>query len=280
MSSLYFFQLCFLVETINRPAQKPLDSLHYHDKSHVAVHTETIAQDQNHTIGEYQVVSQTMPSALQALKSMKDTDALPILNEFLESSNSEQRYIQTLLQGSEMKKLESNERADIKPPIIASMVSLGSQSAILFYTICNKYNSQAPLEERFYLVLLQTIRRDLISCEQHCLSRCAFDEDTGTFPERDYFIWRAFVGLFSLSKTLEANPCTTYVGIDTAKARDLEELQFCFEGFVQRWSKATGGITDWKTGQEALARITWPQALLDVEMAETIWRRAMGGLYF
>ena len=210
---------------------------------------------------------------------MKDTDALPILNEFLEASNSEQRYIQMLLQGSEMKK-EPSRTADTKQPVIASMVSLGSHSAILFYTICNKYSSQVPLEERFYLVLLQTIRRDLIGCEHHCLSLCAFDEDTGTFPERDYFFWRAFVGLLSLSKTLKASLCNVRAGIHNAKIRELEELQFCFEGFVQRWSKAIGGMTDWQTAQETLGRITWPQALQDAEMAEVIWRRAMDWLNF
>ena len=220
-----------------------------------------------------QTLPQLVPrplSALEELKSIKDEDAMPIINHLIEISNVDQWYIQMLRQGAITTTLDNRIAGASKRPVMAPLVSIGSTSAMVFSTVL-KQSSGVALEIRFYLALLSNLRRDLSKGESQYLSQRL--ENPVVFPERDFFFWRAFIGALSLCKARTI--FTIHQGIDNARICSIEELQFCFEGFIKRWSESIGGIRDWSVAQETLARTAWPEDQVDRKEAEMIWSRAM-----
>lgn len=159
---------------------------------------------------------------------------------------------------------------------VSSLTGMTAAAPLYLHTVLEHLNGGYPVNMTLHVMVLTILRRDCMQCaNRHLHSR-----NNGTLSSRDFWFWRVFVGAFALAKAIEVALATVAGVLDINAEREnrvrvdeLQDLQFTFDGLIQRWSKVSG-VSDWYTARKVLSWVAWPRVGPNQKVAEAIWWRA------
>ncbi|KAI9150058.1 Sterol regulatory element-binding protein [Paramyrothecium foliicola] len=178
----------------------------------------------------------------------------------------------------------SSAKTAPRKPMIASLTGIGTAAALFLHSVLENYNGGFPVDMRLHTAVLLILRRDLTLCEDRNLRQDMMSA-SGETANRDFWFWRVFAGAFSLAKAMEVALAAAAGATDLmaeaetrGMVKDLQDLEFCYDGFIQRYSEATG-VLEWREAREVLAKVVWPEFEPSENMAQGLWERAVGWPY-
>ncbi|KAH7009930.1 hypothetical protein EDB80DRAFT_714103 [Ilyonectria destructans] len=138
--------------------------------------------------------------------------------------------------------------------MMASWSGVFSAASLYLQAVLVLWNAGQPLEPRLHRRVLLILKQDL--------DRLDYMEEPGNAVASDFWLWRAFLGAFSLARH---HKCTQEM---------VQTLQPYFEDLIGRWILKTG-ITVWAKAKERLALIVWPDGFRHDDVAEAVWNCAV-----
>lgn len=159
------------------------------------------------------------------------------------------RLHQTIVSSHITSLAEADGRA--APGSATSWSSMCIASGLYSHSVLGLSDQSGPIDGRL-------LRRFLY------LLVCDLDKDTQgmrTTVPPDLWYWKAFIGAYSITKHQMKAPGELPEGIEVV-----------FDGFICRWSRATG-IFIWEEAQRRLAHITWPLSGPQ-DVGAKLWMRA------
>ncbi|KAF5237871.1 hypothetical protein FANTH_10585 [Fusarium anthophilum] len=124
-------------------------------------------------------------------------------------------------------------------------------SSLYMHSVLELWNGVEPMDAHLLRRLLCILNRDL----GQSVSTLGLNDST------DFWIWRAFLGAYSIAKQ-KAN----------SHGPLLDGLQRAFTGYVEAWTRVTG-LALWEEAHARLVSVAWP-ANMNYETGRSVWINA------
>jgi hypothetical protein len=149
-------------------------------------------------------------------------------------------------------------------PWMSSWLGIASTGNLYYYSVVRLQHAEQPALHRIILRNLAILDWDVRTTEP-----TAWGVEDLDCSIRDFWLWKAFIGAFTLTKIV-------HEGVVNAEDPAVRALRLSFYRHIRRWREGLG-VNCWDDVRATLKRVVWPTAYLRPGAAEATWAEVMTG---